>query len=73
MNLTKEERKRLERIYHEHLSGGFQTCTGLVCVDGKWVNGTEDWHRRVKEEFGEDSELTKYLLRPRPEGFITGK
>jgi hypothetical protein len=74
MEMTIEQRKQLEDMYKDLLSGGIimgnPTC--YYIVDGKPVEFQGEWERRVKKLFGEDSEITKELTK-RVTGFITGK
>ena len=69
---TEQEQRDLEEIYHKSLSDGFM----LVSYVGEKPQCLKDqdakWERMVKEKFGEDSEITRYLTRE-AKGFITGK
>ena len=68
--LTKQEQEDLEKIYQKHLADGFW----LVSYVGERPQFLKDqdakWEKAIKERFGEDSEITRYMTR-KTEGFIT--
>lgn len=70
--MTEQQRKDYEEIYRKFLMDGFL----LVSYIGEKPQCLKDqddkWERLVKDKFGEDSEITKDILKPIL-GFITGK
>lgn len=70
--MTEQEQEDLEKLYFEYTKEGINLYTYIgeppQCVKDQ----TEKWHRMIREKFGEDSEITKFLTQERKEGFITG-
>lgn len=71
-DFTEQQLKDYKEIYDKFLMDGFLMVSYIgekpQCVKDQDVK----WERMVKEKFGEDSEITRYILTPKL-GFITGK